>query len=256
MTQASISVKQGNRGPLPPQRRDLARIEKYLAGVTPETTPTLLKGLSRSELAEFLFQCQIMTAPQGRELLVQGEPTLTAFLILTGRVEVSCTDVNGHRTLAHVIHPGEIIGEVEIFSGRPCAASCITMSESLVARFSATTLSKYLSPVALLRNFAKLFHDRLTRETRNQSIAMFYPIEDRVRAYLLKLTAPGNGRVQISQSSLASFTGCSRQTVNQILSDLRQQGLVELSRGAIRVLDRQALERAGPNKEAPRNSLN
>jgi CRP-like cAMP-binding protein len=53
--------------------------------------------------------------------------------------------------------------------------------------------------------------------------------------------------VPLTQEHLADFVGGSRPTVNQVLQRLVAQGVVQLGRGRITVLDRQALRRkSGP----------
>ena len=46
----------------------------------------------------------------------------------------------------------------------------------------------------------------------------------------------------IAGSAYASLAGCSRQTVNRRLGGLKREGLIEVKRGTIRVLDRERLQ--------------
>ncbi|MDN5568843.1 MAG: helix-turn-helix domain-containing protein, partial [Paracoccus sp. (in: a-proteobacteria)] len=127
-----------------------------------------------------------------------------------------------------------------------CAATCTTLPETTVMLFDAALMLKYLPADLILRNFAGIFHDRLSRDNRQQSVAMFYAAEDRIRIHLLGMTSRAVPSVQISQTELAGFAGCSRQTVNRTLAQLRAEGIVAMARGTIRVLDRDALALARP----------
>ena len=65
-------------------------------------------------------------------------------------------------------------------------------------------------------------------------------------------TAPGCGfdnAVRISQSQLGVVIGCSRQTVNKMLGELRDDGIIELGRNAVRVLDPARLADGAPVPE-------
>lgn len=204
--------------------------------------PQLLRGLSADRLAGILSETRIQHYRRPREILRQGESAACGYLILRGRVEVSFLDTDGNRVLAHLANPGEVMGEVEQFSGRVCAATCTTLPDTSVMLFDAGLILRHMPADLLLRNFAGIFHDRLTRDNRQHSVAMFYAAEDRVRIHLLSMTSPATPEVRLSQTELAGFAGCSRQTVNKALSQLRAEGIVAMSRGMIRVLDRARLQ--------------
>ena len=230
----------------PGRRNDRAGRASELLG---RHRPALLHGLGEAELRHFLAGCSLLHYGNPTEILRQDEPADLCYLILKGRVEVSVIDINGNRVLAHIAGPGEVMGEVEIFSGRPCAATCTTLPDTTLSAFTAAQVMAHLPAEKLLRNFAGIFHDRLTRDSRQQSVAMFYTAEDRIRIYLLSLSAPDRPMVQISQSTLAGLAGCSRQTVNQTLAQLRAAGIVALMRGAVRILDRARLQGPRPGSD-------
>lgn len=200
--------------------------------------PALFDGMSRAQMALLLAETTVQHLRAPTELLRQGEAARWGYLILSGRVEVSFIDVNGNRILAHLARPGEVLGEVEQFSGMICAATCTTLPDTTVMLFDAALVLKHMSADIILRNFAGIFHDRLSRDNRQQSVAMFYAAEDRLRIHLLGMTSAAAPSVQISQTELAGFAGCSRQTANRTLAQLRAEGIVSMSRGTIKVLDR------------------
>jgi CRP-like cAMP-binding protein len=206
--------------------------------------PALLAGITLSGFLAFMERCRTHRFPAAKPILRQGEPTSAAYLVLRGAVEVSFIDNDGNRVLAHLARPGEVVGEVEILSGRPCAATCVALADSLLAAFDLGMVRRALPAETLLHNLAGIFHERLIRDNRQHTVAMFFTSEDRIRMHLLSLTTIDQPCAHISQADLATFCGCSRQTVNRTLAHLRALGIVGLSRGAILIRDRAALEAA------------
>ncbi|WP_018000853.1 Crp/Fnr family transcriptional regulator [Paracoccus sp. N5] len=198
--------------------------------------PDLLDGISPERRRAFYAECTPRAYPQGAEILRQGEEAYAAFLIVEGRVEVTFVDVNGNTVLAHVAGPGEVMGEVELFSGKTCAASCRALPDSKLLIFNEALLMKYVSAQRLLKNFAAILHGRLVRDNRLHAIAQFYPAEARICLHLLRLSSD-RAEVHVSQSQIALLAGCTRQTVNRTLAQLRDQRIIEMGRGMIRVLD-------------------
>lgn len=211
--------------------------------------PLLIRGIAPEALTALLSETRIQHLRRPREILRQGEVAQWGYLLLSGRVEVSYLDINGNRVLAHLASPGEVLGEVEQFSGRTCAASCTTLPDATVMLFDAALILRHMPADQLMRNFAGIFHDRLTRDNRQHSVAMFYDAEDRIRMHLLSMTSLDDPAIRVSQADLAGFAGCSRQTVNKTLSQLRQDGILGMARGEIRVLDRARLLGARPGTE-------
>jgi len=223
------------------RRCDRARASDWLDAVM-ASCPALFRGTSRAVMARLLEEAPVLHIRRPREILRQGEAASHLYLIVRGRIEVSFLDVNGNRVLAHLAGPGEVLGEVEQFSGLFCAATCKTLPGVMVVQLDAATILRHMPADLLLRNLAAIFHDRLTRDNQQHSVAMFYGAEDRIRIHLLTMTSPDIPEVRISQTDLAGFAGCSRQTVNRTLSQLRAAGIITMSRGTMRILDRARLE--------------
>ncbi|MEO1019831.1 MAG: Crp/Fnr family transcriptional regulator, partial [Pseudomonadota bacterium] len=69
-------------------------------------------------------------------------------------------------------------------------------------------------------------------------------IESRLASRLIFLygkVADKSGRMKISQGELADFLGVTRESTNKVLQDWRVQGLIDITRGSIRVIDYDAL---------------
>lgn len=217
-----------------------------LLSILTRLKPALIADLDKPQLAALAAEAALVHIRRPRDILRQGEPADWIYLIIKGRIEVNYLDINGNRVMAHLAVPGEVLGEVEQFSGRTCAASCTTLPDTTVMLLDAAMILRHVPADLLMRNFAKIFHDRLTRDNRQHSVAMFYAAEDRIRINLLTMTSAESPQIQLSQTDLAAIAGCSRQTVNKTLSQLRAEGIVEMGRGEIRVLDRARLKSARP----------
>lgn len=209
-------------------------------GQIPE--PALLRGISGTRLQAFLSECSQQSFRSSAEILRQGEKAENAFLIARGRVEVSYVDIDGNVIIAHIARPGEVVGEVELFSDRSCAASCRALPDTIVLCFGPELLFRHFPAAVLLKNLANIMHDRLTRDNRQQSIAQFYPADRRICLHLLNLTTPHDPETRFSQADLASLSGTSRETVNRTLAKLRAMGIIDIGRGRVRILDRARLE--------------
>ncbi|SNR32908.1 Crp/Fnr family transcriptional regulator [Paracoccus sediminis] len=207
----------------------------------------ILVGLSRDQKHALLSSCTARVLKSATYVLRQGETTTGSYFIASGRVEVGYVDSSGNQVIVHTAISGEMLGEVEALSGRPCAASCLTMPDTTVLFCPAKALYAHVPPQILIPNLCTILHDRLMRENRNRMADHYYNADQRIRLYLRQLTSDSDdGLLRISQSQLGVVIGCSRQTVNKMLGELRDEGIIELGRNAVRVLDRTRLEDGAP----------
>jgi CRP/FNR family transcriptional regulator len=61
-------------------------------------------------------------------------------------------------------------------------------------------------------------------------------------AFLLSERSQGSYLVRMTHQEIAAELGSSREVISRILEDFSAQGMVEVSRGSIRILDREALQ--------------
>lgn len=204
----------------------------------------MLEGLSHEGKQAFLAACTERVLRNATAILFQGEPTAGCYLVAAGQVEVTYVDALGNAVIVHNAMPGEMLGEVEALSGRPCACTCVAAPGTTVLFCPTAVLTGHLPPHLLVRNLCTSLHKRMVRESRLRAADHHYSVEHRLRLHLGRLdggTGGGPADLRISQTQLAVLVGCSRQTVNPILGRLRDEGVIELGRGTIRVLDRERL---------------
>lgn len=209
----------------------------------------MLDGLSPGDKQVFLAACTPRVLKSPTPILRQGEPTTGGFLVASGQVEVDYVDPSGNPVIVHTALPGEMLGEVEALTGRPCACSCVTAPDTTVLFCPARVLHDHMPPRLLIRNLCEALYDRMVRESRNKASDHYHNAEQRLRLHLHNLTGNGTDTVRISQSQLGILIGCSRQTVNRMLGELRDKGIIELGRSTVRVRDRARLADGAPVME-------
>lgn len=202
----------------------------------------LLRGLSEDRVVAFLAECPASSYTQPTELLAQGEIPKAVLMVVRGRIEVSHIDADGNPMILHIAGPGEVVGEAEIFCGRACVATCTALPGTTLLHCPPEALLRHIPADLLMRNFSEILHDRLARDINERLIGQFRNPDQRIGHYILQYTSPEAPEIRLNQAYLASLSGCSRQTVNRRLGELRKLGIIEVKRATIRVLDRAALQ--------------
>jgi DNA-binding MarR family transcriptional regulator len=88
------------------------------------------------------------------------------------------------------------------------------------------------------------FSDYLLSQVMQSAVCnAFHSIEQRAARWLLLAQDRAGDRIELTQSALAGLLGVQRTTVNVVIRSLQDEGLVESSRGVVRVTDRAGLKR-------------
>lgn len=173
-------------------------------------------------------------------ILRQGEAVRGLFVVAHGSVEITGINSDGQTVLIHLARQGEVFGDVEALSDEPTAANCTAMSNTVLLFYPKNLLLNAMRLPIFMRNIFALTYDRLVRDNRVKFVDQFYPVDQRLCDYLHRLSVD---RLEISktQAELANLLGCARQTLNRELGLLRDQGIIEMKKGKIRVTNRDAL---------------
>jgi CRP/FNR family transcriptional regulator, cyclic AMP receptor protein len=182
---------------------------------------------------------------KGAPIFVQEELGDRMFVLAEGLVKLVLRSPEG-RVIELVRHrPPAVFGEVAMLDGGPRSASAEAVEHSrliVVNRVEFIRLLRSDGQVAdaMLGSLGTI----VRRTTRQMSDLVFLDMQGRVARQLLQLAGDDHAPMApISQSELASMVGGARQTVNQALRRLAQQGLIRLDGRSIQIVDHEALQR-------------
>lgn len=202
----------------------------------------MLRGVPNDLAVSFLDACLRKDYPVDTTILHQGETSPGLFMVAQGQVEIASVDPAGHQSILHNAGPGDILGEMEALTQRENIASCVARADAVALFCPRSTLVTVLQDTTMIQAIVRIFHDRL-REANAQILrTQFLPVEDQIYACLARLSMH-SPIIRHSQAYVADMAGCSRQSANRILGELRDEGIVALRKGAIEILDRDALLR-------------
>lgn len=177
----------------------------------------------------------------------EGEAGGSLHVLMRGRVAILVMTPDGDTVTLNVIGPGTAFGELSLLdpaTTRTATVQAIEPVQTLVLqradfeRLRRTYPSVDRLLVAYLAAQVQRLSERLTE-------ALCLEVRTRVLRRLLDLDAVfGNGPVPVTQEEIATMAGTTRPTVNRVMQDLAEAGIVELERGRFTVTDSAALARA------------
>lgn len=200
------------------------------------------EDMQPKQVEMFLDSCALRTVPNGTILLEQDSQVTGIFLIAHGCVEVTLKNPDGHVAVLHHARENETLGCLEAVAQQHSVASCMAVGDVTYLFCPLDRLANELAHPLIHRNIMRITRGRMLRDSQRKHVDQHYSLDRRLCAYLLRLSDRAN-RVPHSQSYIANLASCSRQSINRALAMLREEGLIMIEKGKIRLLDRAGLER-------------
>ncbi len=191
---------------------------------------------------------------RGETIFHQGDPGDSLFIIEAGAVKIVLPSPEGEEAaIIATLGRGDFFGELALLDDayRSATAVAVEPTQALVLRREPFERLLDADP-ALRRALLAGLAGELRRLTGHVEELHFLDLPGRLASRLVRMAeehAPGEqGEVVLpwpfTQSELAAMIGGTRQTVNRLLADLADQGLIRFEKDVLVIPDVARLERA------------
>jgi CRP/FNR family transcriptional regulator, cyclic AMP receptor protein len=167
----------------------------------------------------------------------QGDPGDSLHVVAAGAVKIVLPSAEGEEAIIATLRPGDFFGELALLDGAPRSATATALEPSETLVLPRPVFVGLLDTLPGLRDalLAGLSHE-LRRLTGHVEELHFLDLAGRLAMRLTRLAqeAQPDARGQIkldwpyTQSDLAAMIGGTRQSVNRLLSELVDEGLINI----------------------------
>jgi CRP-like cAMP-binding protein len=187
---------------------------------------------------------RVSLAP-GAVLFRKGEDADSFYILDEGEIEISVTSADGKKLSLEILTSSEMFGEIGLFAGRRTADAMALTASKLRRVRRIDVLAAIRTEPDLALQMIELLCARLRSVSEKLEERAFLPLPARLARRFLHLAdkyAERGGTIPMSQGDLADFAGATREAVAKTLAVWRARGWISMTRGAIRIEDRSALE--------------
>jgi CRP/FNR family transcriptional regulator, cyclic AMP receptor protein len=207
----------------------------FFAGLDPEALERVAAGMRsrRFRRGEVIFHI--------------GDPGDALFVLVTGEVKISLPSETGEEAILATLRPGDVFGELALLDGAPRSATATALGASETVVLPRDKFRELIATEAGVRDaLLASIAGELRRLTTHVEELHFLDITGRLAARLVRLARDGGTRLpdggirlrtSLTQGDLAAMVGCTRQSVNKLLGQFTDDGLIRLEREGIVVID-------------------
>jgi CRP/FNR family transcriptional regulator, cyclic AMP receptor protein len=201
----------------------------------------VFRDLSPNELAEMDRQITMSTSRRGKIFYMPEDSGEVLFLLKKGRVQLYRIAPNGKKLVIATLGPGAIFGEMSLVGQGMHNTYAESIDECVLCVMSRLDVERLVreKPEVAFR-FVEALGNRLTQlESRLEDIA-FKSIPARLATLLLTLNEEQGGRQTVigyTHQDFSEMLGTYRETITQTLNDLKSEGIIDIARKQVVLLN-------------------
>jgi len=201
--------------------------------------------LPLEDLKKIVSQSFCREIPAGEYVIQEGDEAQSAYFVLTGKMEVLRTGLSGREQVLALLDPGMGFNTAPFFleeKSNPASVRAIVPAEALVIPGM-----QFMALLAEVRSFNNLvmrdYCEHLKLLAARVEELGLYSVRARLARFLLGQADRQADPLRWTQDEIARQIGTVRDVVGRSLRSLEAEGLIQLQRQQIRLLNRAALQK-------------
>ena len=188
----------------------------------------------------------------------EGREAQGFYLLSRGYVKLVKSSPDGKEYIMRLVGPGETFAEAAVFSDASYPATAMALEDCQTLFFPKAPFLRHLaaSPT-LARNMLATLSRLMLHLTRQLEDLSLKEVSARLARYLLERCQESHGRIEkglafelpTTKTHLAAYLGTIGETLSRTLSRLKSQGLIEVEKGRIVIIDPAVLKKLASGKK-------
>ncbi len=211
----------------------------------------LFSNLKKESMNELSKIAQDSELDKNHPIYFPNEPSNSIFLLKSGRVKISRYSNDGKEMIMAFINPGEVFGEMSYLGENERTDIAVTIEPSFICAINKDDFAQFIEKNPSLNlKLTRLIGLKLKSYSERIEDLVFKDAKQRVISFIKKL-ADENGKIVgdqifvkpfLKHQDIADLTACARQTVNDVLTDLREKGIIDFDRKKLIINDMDSLK--------------
>lgn len=205
----------------------------------------LLDDLPRAQFEALAPHLTHIELAQGRTLLETDEEFERVYFPLSGMLSLLMVMHEDKAIEVATVGREGVVGAMAGLSLYKSSVRVVVQLPMAAVTMSASRFRKAASEHELIRNLCIRYNEVLLLQARvTAACNVLHVVEARFCRWLLQSAdRAGSNTVKLTQDFMSEMLGVRRTSVTEVAMKIQAAGVIEYSRGVIRILDRGALER-------------
>ncbi len=209
-----------------------------------ENNMTQVLTALREEDPAFSKVVSMRSFHRGEIVATSDDLATKMYVLMSGKVNMVCTNNEGRRLVIAVLEPGAIFGEGALENPGDPNIFAEAVDKAAIWIIPASEARNLTMQYPILGwGMLQTYGQRLMQVENSLEDVAYKKLPERLASLLLELSDHEDGLIKgVSHQALADHLGTYRETVSAILRDFKRQELVELGYRRINILDVETLK--------------
>ena len=210
---------------------------------------TLFRDLSSMRDGSLAKQCSVLSARRGDAIVNRGARMPGVFAVAYGTVKLSLRGHDGEERILRLVSAGETFGEATALLGKPSRYEAFALTDCKIAVVPVAAISKLLEhEPRFARRLMTTLGERTLELIDEVESATMQRGSQRLARYLQSLAGSAKTltviRLPVSKTLVAARLGVKKETLSRLLHQFVSDGLIEVARREVRILNAERLSEA------------
>ncbi len=180
------------------------------------------------------------------EVFAEGDTTQHLFFIKSGSIKTFKSHPDGKELITNIYHANDFFGFEPILEGSTYLESAVAMQDTEVITIPKNDFLTLLQSHPDISNgFVAMLCKKVAEKEKQLLNLAYNSVRQRTAEALLKVQSLKDQRenIHISRDDLAKIVGTASESVIRVLSDFKEEGLIEIDGGKIKITQPARLEK-------------
>lgn len=208
---------------------------------------TLFKEIDIDKI-DGVLQCLSPTIKKynsGTYIAIEGDDSPGTCIILSGEVSIIKSTISGETNIINTLKESDIFGEIPAFSNEgKWPASVIARKDSTIMIIPANNFINRCSNHCvyhnkLTENMLLILSDKILQLNKKNNYLTLRSLRAKISTYLLELQKKHGSstfNLNYTRNELANFFCVARPSLSRELSNLKNEGIIDLYRSSVKIL--------------------
>ena len=213
--------------------------------------------LSREDLLDYNKDKKSTLYKKNQVVFYAGRHPTGIFCLKSGKVKIAKTGIDGKEQIVRFVTNGELLGIRALLSGRQYSATATALEDSVICYITKHAFFKIILKYPTVSKCLMKSLSQMLEEAEDKMTSMAQkPVRERLAESLIILNnvfkagkpdSPSvlNSFISLSRVDLANLVGTATETVIRLLSEFKEEKLVEIYGRKIKLLDVDRLKKVG-----------
>jgi len=199
------------------------------------------------ELDKMMSERKVRTIKKKQIIYYEGDAVSGIYLVLSGKVKTVKLSEDGRELLTGIYSPDEYFGIPALLLNEPYNETAEALEDTTVCQLPKEMLEELLNRYPdVARQFIHILSNNLLDKEEQLLQLAYHSVRKRMADVLIRLCKQekqeGQIVLRISRDNLAAMAGMATETVSRILSDFKDEQIIERKGSQIVILDQMKLQ--------------